>query len=302
MKNRHYISMFFGLMLPVGLAAQDWTPPTVTGQELELNDTVYAFNVQANLFLNGNGTRQTCVAGEGIALYITQNADGTYMLGTPTDTTDAGAMKYVYYEDFQRSFIGGNPDNAHLNWSIEAQGDGIYYIRPNKDDPDYGSYFLYGTSSSTGFFCWKSADLIHWDAVGYALMYNDQESLQGKALWQDTWASEVVFDSEAGKWYMYFSATPRDLSVTDGYAASKEYVCIPYIAESDSPRGPFELIDHVETYRTLDGTPLKDVAGRDESAEYFFQRYMTFDPYEMEQALQKLGLSENAEAEEEEEA
>lgn len=174
----------------------------------------------------------------------------------------------------------------------------VVYIS-DKDDPDYGSYFLYGTSSSTGFFCWKSTDLIHWDAVGYALMYNDQESLQGKALWQDTWASEVVFDSEAGKWYMYFSATPRDLSVTDGYAASKEYVCIPYIAESDSPRGPFELIDHVETYRTLDGTPLKDVAGRDESAEYFFQRYMTFDPYEMEQALQKLGLSENGKAEEE---
>lgn len=142
MKNRHYISMFFGLMLPVGLAAQDWTPPTVTGQELELNDTVYAFNVQANLFLNGNGTRQTCVAGEGIALYITQNADGTYKLGTPTDTTDAGAMKYVYYEDFQRSFIGGNPDNAHLNWTIEAQGDGIYYIRPDKNDPDYGEDIL----------------------------------------------------------------------------------------------------------------------------------------------------------------
>lgn len=142
MKNRHYFSMFFGLMLPMGLAAQDWTPPTVTGQELELKDTIYVFNVQANRFLNGNNTKQTCVAEEGIALYITQNADGTYRLGTPTDTTDAGAMKYVYYEDNQRAFIGGDVENAHLNWNIEAQGDGTYYIRSDKADPDFGEDYF----------------------------------------------------------------------------------------------------------------------------------------------------------------
>ncbi len=142
MKNRHYFSLFFGLMLPVGLAAQDWTVPTVTGQELELNDTLYMFNVQANQFLNGNASKQTNVAEEGIALYITQNGDGTYQLGTPTDTTDTGEMKYVYYEDNQRAFIGGEPGRTHLNWTIEAQADGTYYFAPDKADLDFGEDYF----------------------------------------------------------------------------------------------------------------------------------------------------------------
>lgn len=118
------------------------------------------------------------------------------------------------------------------------------------DDPDFGSYFLYGTTGNTGFFCWKSNDLVNWEGVGYAFLYRDLTTPEGSAVSMDSWAPEVVYDAEEGKWYLFFSASPADTA----------YTYIPYVAESDSPRGPFTLVDHIETYRAPDGTPLKDIA------------------------------------------
>ena len=199
MKNRHYFSLFFGLMLPVGLAAQDWTPPTVTGQELELNDTLYMFNVQANKFLNGNASKQTNVAEEGVALYITQNGDGTYQLGTPTDTTDTGEMRYVYYEDNQRASIGGEPGRTHLNWTIEAQADGTYYFAPDKADPDFGEDFFHDMWAG-----WKNdgTDII------YPLldMYAYQEGIVWKFVGKEEYAVYVL-----------------DKALSDAMATAKEY-------------------------------------------------------------------------------
>ena len=199
MKNRHYFSLFFGLMLPVGLAAQDWTPPTVTGQELELNDTLYMFNVQANKFLNGNASKQTNVAEEGVALYITQNGDGTYQLGTPTDTTDTGEMRYVYYEDNQRASIGGEPGRTHLNWTIEAQADGTYYFAPDKADVNFGEDYFPGEWAG-----WKNdgTDII------YPLldMYAYQEGIVWKFVGKEEYAVYVL-----------------DKALSDAMATAKEY-------------------------------------------------------------------------------
>lgn len=149
------------------------------------------------------------------------------------------------------------------------------------DDPDFGSYFLYGTTGNTGFFCWKSNDLVNWEGVGYAFLYRDLTTPEGSAVSMDSWAPEVVYDAEEGKWYLFFSASPADTA----------YTYIPYVAESDSPRGPFTLVDHIETYRAPDGTPLKDIADIEENNEYYFQRYMTFDPYLMADAMEQAGIA-----------
>lgn len=157
----------------------------------------------------------------------------------------------------------------------------VVYI-DDENDTDYGSYYLYGTTGNTGFFCWKSDDLVNWEGVGYALLYRDLSTPQGKAVSVDSWAPEVIYDGETDKWYMFFSSTPKD--------SSNSY--IPYIAQSDSPSGPFELIDHIDSYTATDGTPLKDIENIETNNSYYYQRYMTFDPLKMLQALEKLGLAD----------
>lgn len=87
----------------------------------------------------------------------------------------------------------------------------VVYVDDEKD-ADYGSYYLYGTTGNTGFFCWKSDDLVNWEGVGYALLYRDLSTPQGKAVSVDSWAPEVIYDGEADKWYMFFSSTPKDSS------------------------------------------------------------------------------------------
>ena len=157
----------------------------------------------------------------------------------------------------------------------------VVYI-DDENDTDYGSYYLYGTTGNTGFFCWKSDDLVNWEGVGYALLYRDLSTPQGKAVSVDSWAPEVIYDGETDKWYMFFSSTPKD--------SSNSY--IPYIAQSDSPSGPFELIDHIDSYTAADGTLLKDIENIETNNSYYYQRYMTFDPLKMSQALEKLGLAD----------
>lgn len=157
----------------------------------------------------------------------------------------------------------------------------VVYI-DDENDTDYGSYYLYGTTGNTGFFCWKSDDLVNWEGVGYALLYRDLSTPQGRAVSVDSWAPEVIYDGETDRWYMFFSSTPKD--------SSNSY--IPYIAQSDSPSGPFDLIDHIDSYTAADGTLLKDIENIETNNSYYYQRYMTFDPLKMSQALEKLGLAD----------
>lgn len=157
----------------------------------------------------------------------------------------------------------------------------VVYV-DDENDTDYGSYYLYGTTGNTGFFCWKSDDLVNWEGVGYALLYRDLSTPQGKAVSVDSWAPEVIYDGEANKWYMFFSSTPKESSNS----------FIPYIAQGDSPAGPFELIDHIDSYTATDGTPLKDIENIETNNSYYYQRYMTFDPLKMSQELERLGLAD----------
>ncbi len=113
-------------------------------------------------------------------------------------------------------------------------------------------------------------------------MYRDLTTPEGKAVSIDSWAPEVIYDGDADKWYMFFSSTPKD--------SSNSY--IPYIAEGDSPAGPFTLVDHIDSYTATDGTPLKDIENIETDNSYYYQRYMTFDPYQMSQAMENLGLGD----------
>ena len=195
-------------------------------------------------------------------------------------------IKMSYYDE--ASYADGedySTINENLFYRNERKVDVadpcVVYV-DDENDADYGTYYLYGTTGNTGFFCWKSDDLVNWEGVGYALLYRDLTTPEGKAVSVDSWAPEVIYDGDADKWYMFFSSTPKD--------SSNSY--IPYIAEGDSPAGPFTLVDHIESYTATDGTPLKDIENIETDNSYYYQRYMTFDPYQMSQAMENLGLGD----------
>lgn len=142
MKNKHYFTLLFATLLsPIGAAATSWTPadrnrPGAENRRL----TRHAYNVKANGFLNANSTQTTVVTDEGLPLFITSSTNNTYLLGT---TADEGlTYTYIYYEDNQTSKAGGEAGRTHLNWTIEAQSDGTYYIRPDKADENYGEDYF----------------------------------------------------------------------------------------------------------------------------------------------------------------
>ena len=195
-------------------------------------------------------------------------------------------IKMAYYDE--ESYADGedySTINENLFYRNERKVDVadpcVVYVG-DENDADYGTYYLYGTTGNTGFFCWKSDDLVNWEGVGYALLYRDLTTPEGKAVSIDSWAPEVIYDGDADKWYMFFSSTPKD--------SSNSY--IPYIAEGDSPAGPFTLVDHIDSYTATDGTPLKDIENIETDNSYYYQRYMTFDPYQMSQAMENLGLGD----------
>lgn len=195
-------------------------------------------------------------------------------------------IKMSYYDE--ASYADGedySTINENLFYRNERKVDVadpcVVYVG-DENDADCGAYYLYGTTGNTGFFCWKSDDLVNWEGVGYALLYRDLTTPEGKAVSVDSWAPEVIYDGDADKWYMFFSSTPKD--------SSNSY--IPYIAEGDSPAGPFTLVDHIDSYTATDGTPLKDIENIETDNSYYYQRYMTFDPYQMSQAMENLGLGD----------
>lgn len=84
-----------------------------------------------------------------------------------------------------------------------------------------GKYYLYGTSSSTGYKVWSSTDMIDWREEGMAYSFSEN-SWSSK----NYWAPEVVEKDK--KFYMYYSAQSDTLnSMRIG------------VAVSDSPVGPF---------------------------------------------------------------
>lgn len=95
-----------------------------------------------------------------------------------------------------------------------------------------GHYYMFGTTSSTGFKAYRSDDLSQWDDLG--LVYDGKQS--GSWTVDCYWAPEV-FEYQ-GKFYMFFSANWKE-NPTD----EEENFRIG-VAVSDSPAGPYvEMYD-----------------------------------------------------------
>lgn len=134
-----------------------------------------------------------------------------------------------------------------------------------------GYYYAYSTQGVN--FVYRSKDLAHWEAVRHTVnISNDDVS---KAIWADIWAPEVVYDEEADKYFMYFSATPQN-----GNGA--QYLM--YLATSDSPEGPFELVNFLDAGSCDNNTHDYDTSVYDAS----FAKYQLFDPEDFGEAAKEL--------------
>ena len=130
MEKKRYLSMFVAALLGGSAMAATWNTPTVTGVEIASGDSVYIFNTLAEEFLNIETDEATVVDAEGLALCATASGD-CYMFSTAE-----GA--YLYWQDYQECDISTDYNSDHILWTVTAQGDGTYTIRPDVDNDDYG--------------------------------------------------------------------------------------------------------------------------------------------------------------------
>jgi GH43 family beta-xylosidase len=113
--------------------------------------------------------------------------------------------------------------------------------------PD-GRYYCYATSAPDGFKAWVSADLLHWEALGY--IYRRRPDSWGVA---DFWAPEVVY--HCGQYLMHYSARwGKNSSLRLG------------VAVAEDPTGPFEDLANQPMfdfgYAVIDGHILRNDDGR----------------------------------------
>lgn len=154
-----------------------------------------------------------------------------------------------------------------------------------------GWYYLYGTLGSV--ITYRSQDLMEWEPVGNALDNLDyagpgQLTEERRATWKEIWAPEVVYDRDEGRYYMFFSATPREESVKTGNGVmegnAKE---VMMVAVSQYPDRDFQLVnfkdpascgaENVHSFNAVPGTT--DEAGNVLDAyPHFFAKYLLFDP------------------------
>ncbi len=94
----------------------------------------------------------------------------------------------------------------------------------------HGQYLLFGTTSAGGFSCYKSTDLSNWSYCAQAFTVRSQS-------WGTTyiWAPEVIYDSEVGLYYLFYSAQNKKLVDT----SAQGWAVMLNVAVSDRPEGPY---------------------------------------------------------------
>lgn len=99
------------------------------------------------------------------------------------------------------------------------------------------TYYMYATSMpSSGFWVWKSTDLVEWDAGTVAYTHDNQNERWSIG---DFWAPEVI--EYNGTYYMVFTAKKMNNEMTVS------------IASSDSPTGPFRDL-YVDIFSDEEGS------------------------------------------------
>lgn len=110
-----------------------------------------------------------------------------------------------YYDEMNAA--KGYDENLFYENDMEAAcADPTAIYITDKNDPDYGWFYMYPTSDSDfgchGFSAYKSRDLKSWQYVGPVFDPKEES-------WShfSCWAPECIYDAETGKYYLFYSST-----------------------------------------------------------------------------------------------
>ena len=139
----------------------------------------------------------------------------------------------------------------------------------------------------------RSKDLVDWEICGAV------DSGMGVLIEEDgwvhnmTWAPEVIYDEESGKYFMYFSARVQELTerlkslgaryknyyLADGSHDINSEMNVG-IAVSNTPVGPFRLVSSENVYGSVDATnPLGEVLTAINPPIIFAEHYKNADEF-----------------------
>lgn len=170
--------------------------------------------------------------------------------------------KVSYFNEIEREEKEYNKNIFYCNQNELFLSDPCVTFIENPASPEFGYYYIYGTSYGYDLFTYRSKNLRDWEPMGSVFGEFGEDDILYKILAQDTWAPEIVFDYGNNSYYMFFSSTPKGVAHNVGY--------YPFVAKSNTPYGPFSLIEHDDyTFVCQDGTVIPD--------EYY-SKYLTFNP------------------------
>lgn len=238
------------------------------------------------------------------ALLITASLLGQ-VTGCAKDDRENELSNYQCMDD---DGMGGLLYNKNLFYTNSVQ-QGAADPQVLDDTARSGYYYLYVTAS-----VWRSKDLVNWMEVNSLLLdsKNDEEQ---KTLSDATWAPEVVYDEEMGKYIMFISSTAKtDTTYTSGKGVvDGGGYAMMHVALSDTPEGPFQIVnfadadscgeENLHQYNTQRGIELtqeqvdsNEYAWVKEGDKYYqaafpqyFAKYLLFNPEQMYIFLQEYG-------------
>ncbi len=152
-----------------------------------------------------------------------------------------------------------------------------------------GYYYAYGTE---GFlFCYRSKNLMDWEPVGNTLAdwhyaSDGTVTVDTKLTNANLWAPEVVYDEDANKYYMYFSATPTaDKGVEGVEKGDANYTMM--VAVSDYPDRGYKIVN----FQDAESCGKDNVRFYDaEAYPQYYAKYVLFDPAELTRVSRESGI------------
>lgn len=232
----------------------------------------------------------------------------------------AGGIRMSYYDSTRYGEGAETPDyNENLFYINDFKiniADPFVLRITDEESSEYGYYYMYGTSATTtGLETFRSKDLVNWDPVTksgleFGILDTldkplgmpgvlDESMFAGLAVLNDIWAPEVVYDDEIGKYYMFFSASPYTGEGEVSHQSGRfTFNPVMFLAESDTPYGPFSLVRcrGTEEEESLQPGATEEEKGRNNYRK-FLTNHLYYDPVALETKAKEIlgaGYRDNA--------